>query len=197
MNKSLISFAVLALLAMFSISAEAKLFKWVDDHGETHYGEVIPPEYADRDRVQIEKGREVKNVEKPKDNTPAAKTLTPEEIEQQRHDQALLGTFSNGNEIDLARDRNLQQVDARTNSIKLRLQTAQEDLDGYQKEKNDMIKAGKPVNKILQEQIDQTAAKHAKLQDDLAKSQAEAAAIRARYDADKKRYLELTSGGAK
>lgn len=197
MIKTKILFAVLALFAVFSTAAEAKLYKWVDNKGETHYGEVIPPEYADRDRVQIEKGHEVKPTDKPKAATPTSAAKTPEDLEQERRDQALLGTFSNEGEIDLARDRNLQQVNARINSIQERLKTAQADLTAYQKEKNDMVKAGKPVDKVLQEQIDQAAAKQAKLQDDLVKSQAEAEAIKARYDADKKRYRELTSTPAK
>lgn len=189
--------AVIGLFAFFGMNAEAKLFKWVDDKGETHYGEVVPPEYADRERMQLEKGHEVKKQEKAKDTGAKEAVETPEEIEQKRRDQALLGTFSSEGEIDLARDRNLQQVNARMTSIQMRLKTAQEDLDGYQKEKDAMIKAGKPVDKVLQEQLDQAASKKAKLQDDMVKSEAEAAAIKARYAADKQRYHDLTTGGKK
>ena len=46
-----------ALCAAISMSAEAKLYKWVDDQGTTHYGETIPPEYANRDTKQLDKGR--------------------------------------------------------------------------------------------------------------------------------------------
>jgi len=195
MIKTRILFAVMALFAIFSTGAEAKLYKWVDDNGETHYGEVIPPEYADKNSVQIDKGQEVKKPEKSTDSTAKGAAEDPAESEQRRRDQALLGTFSSESEIDLARDRNLQQVDARTNSIQTRLKTAQDDLDGYQSEKDAAVKAGKPVHNILQEEIDQATAKLAKLQDELVKNQTDAAAIKARYDADKKRYHELISGG--
>jgi hypothetical protein len=40
---------------LFNVNAEAKLYKWVDDNGTTHYGEVIPPEYANKDRDSIDK----------------------------------------------------------------------------------------------------------------------------------------------
>jgi len=184
-----------AMLTLFSFGVEAKLYKWVDSKGVTQYGEVIPPEYADKNRVQFDdKGREIKKQEK----GPAAKAAvkTPEELEQERRDQALLGTFSTENEIDLARDRNLQQVNAHINGVTMRIKSAQEDLDGYQKEKEAMVKAGKPVNGILQEQIDDATAKLAKLQAELTKTQAEAAATKARYDADKQRFHELTTGAA-
>ena len=46
-----------ALCAAISMNAEAKLFKWVDKNGQTHYGEVIPPEYSDRDTKQLDNGR--------------------------------------------------------------------------------------------------------------------------------------------
>jgi hypothetical protein len=38
------------MMMAFSLSAEAKLYKWVDDKGVTHYGEVIPPEYANKEK---------------------------------------------------------------------------------------------------------------------------------------------------
>ena len=57
--------AGLLLLAAFSTTAVAKLYKWVDDKGVTHYGETIPPEYADKDNVQFDdKGRVIKRTDK-------------------------------------------------------------------------------------------------------------------------------------
>ena len=54
----------------FSLPASAKMYKWVDDKGTTHYGETIPPEYAGKDRTEINKaGREINKKE----------ILTPEE----------------------------------------------------------------------------------------------------------------------
>lgn len=183
---------VAVLTFAFSTAAEAKLYKWVDDQGVTHYGEVIPPEYTG-DKTQLDaQGREIKPEQKKAVAKPVVQGPTPAELEQKRRDKALLGSFSNVHEIDLARDRNLQQVDLRTKSIKLRMQSAKEDMAGYQKEQESIVKAGKPADKNLQQQINQTAGRITRLQDQLNKSEAEANEIRARYDADKKRYRELT-----
>jgi len=188
MVKKRILVGLTALVATFSLGAEAKLFKWVDDQGVTHYGEVVPPEYANKEQKQIEKGHEVQKQE----STKAAKHVdTPEEIEQKRHDAALLGTFTSEAEIDLARDRNLQQVNAHLNGVEMRLKSAQANVDDLQKEKDALVKAGKPVDRGLQEQLDQAQTKLAKLQDEHAKTEADAATIKARYDADKKRFREL------
>ncbi len=54
-SKLLVS--AVALSAAISLNAEAKLYKWVDDNGTTHYGETIPPEYANKEAVKLDKGR--------------------------------------------------------------------------------------------------------------------------------------------
>ncbi len=190
MTKVKIIGVTLALFAAFGGSAEAKLYKWVDDKGETHYGEVIPPEYANKDKVQFdEKGREVKKKESAKES--AKESEQQASIDQRRKDNALLNTYSNENEIDLARDRNLQQVEARINSIKSMLEHAQQDLDSYQKEAKALEKSGKKISDALQSDITDADNKLAKIKHDLAHAEEKAASVRASYEADKARYREL------
>ncbi len=185
---------LIAGFALFAVctGAEAKLYKWVDENGETHYGEVIPPEYANREAQQIEKGRVTKK-ESPKGKEiiekPAAASQA--DVDKKRRDEALLGSYSSEEEIDLARDRNLQQIDARTTGIKMRLGTAQADLQELRKEHDGLANAGKPVPKALDEEIAVAEGKVARLQGELTQSQNEAEELRARYEADKKRFREL------
>ena len=196
MTKSKILGATLVLCAVFSMSAEAKLYKWVDDKGETHYGEVIPPEYANKDKVQFDdKGRVLKEKQSEAEaNSPEGKTAEQKAaIEQHRKDKALLNTYSNEKEIDLARDRNLQQVEARINSIQLLQKSAQESLDGYRKEAS-AVTAGKQIAASLQADISAAENKMAKLKLDLDAANAKAASVRASFATDKARYRELTGG---
>ncbi|MBI1174183.1 MAG: DUF4124 domain-containing protein [Sideroxydans sp.] len=190
--------AGVVLFAAFSSSAEAKLYKWVDDRGETHYSETIPPEYANRDRIQLNKeGREIKKPD-PAENAKTGGRITPEEqaaIDQRRKDKALLDTYSNEDEIDLARNRNMQQVEARVNSIKMRVQSAQSNLDDHRKEADGFAKAGKKIPTYLQNDLADDEEKLNGLQQQLIQAQENAASIKARYDADKARYHELTRGG--
>lgn len=187
------------LFAAFSATSEAKSYKWVDEKGETHYGEVVPPEYADKDKKQInEKGREVKKKEQ-SDDTDSYKNAKEEQmaIEQRRKDKALLSTYSNENEIDLARDRNLQQVEALINSKQELLKSAQESLDGYRKEADVAKKAGKNVHTSLQADIDKAESKMMRLKQDLDKAQEKAASVKASFEADKMRYRELKGSTTK
>jgi hypothetical protein len=185
----------------FSLPASAKLYKWVDDKGVTHYGETIPPEYANKDRVELNKsGRAVKKIEIP---TPAERQAQSrakaQEIadkkdltEKKRRDMTLTSTYSNSKEIELARNRSLQQVNARINNNNSQLKMANDNLLGLHKESETYTKANKPIPASLQEEVEESQTRVDKLQKNLDKSLAEKAAVEARYDADKARYQELT-----
>jgi hypothetical protein len=177
------------------------MYKWVDDRGQTHYGETIPPEYANKDRTELGKdGRIIKKTD----------VLTPEEhraieqaevqkraedkavLEKKRRDQSLLNTFSSVKEIDLSKARNLQQVEGRINSMTVQIKMTQDTLQGHQKEADSKAKAGKKIPTSLQEDIDETQQLLEKQQLDLEKFKAEKIAVEQRYEADKVRYMELT-----
>lgn len=187
--------------ATFSLSAEAKLYKWVDNDGVTHYGEVIPPEHADKSRVELnQNGRVVKEQD----------VLTPEQrlvkeqadkkkraeeqltIERQRRDKTLINTYSNVNEIDLARSRSLQQIDARIYVIQSSIATANANLAGLQNEADGYAKRHKEIPPSLKDDLQNTQTRLDMLNKNLAQPLADKAAIEARYDADKARYMELT-----
>ena len=185
----------------FSFPVAAKMYKWVDDKGTTHYGETIPPEYANKDRSELGKsGRviEKKEVLTPEERRASeqadAKKRADEEaaLERKRRDKALVNTYSNEKEIDLARNRNLQQVEARIDSISSQLKMANDNLLAFQKEADALAKAGKKIHPSLQEDLKESQERLAKLQQDLEKAKAEKATLDARYDADKARYKELT-----
>jgi hypothetical protein len=195
MTKTKILGVALILCAVFSVTAEAKLYKWVDEKGETHYGEVIPPEYADKNRVQFDdKGRVIKEKQPEGETNKTAEQKAV--LEQRRKDKALLNTYSNEKEIDLARDRNLQQVEARINSIHLLQQSAQESLDNFRKEAN-AITAGKQIPASLQADIAAAENKVAKLKQELDAANEKAASVKANFEADKMRFRELTGSSKK
>ncbi len=192
---------VLFLGLLLTLPATAKTYKWVDDKGVTHYGETIPPEYADKDRKilgksgQVTKSIAVQTREEREANREADDKKLAEEkaaIEKKRRDDTLTSTYSNVREIDLARERNLQQVNARIANNTSQLKMATTKLSALQKEADDLTKSGKNVPFSLHEDISELQARADRLQLVLDKSLAEQAAVTARYDDDKKRYQELT-----
>lgn len=182
--------------AMLSVNAEAKLYKWVDENGVTHYGEIIPPEYAGRDAIKLEKGRTELRVDKEElKRKQAAQKIDPAaeraRIEAERHDNALLNTYSSEQEIDLARDRNLEQVKARTNSYAALLQSSKDNLVGLQKELETINQQGRKIPKSLEDDLTDAKASVIKMQNDLDTSLKEQEAVKVRYAEDKERYRKL------
>jgi Domain of unknown function (DUF4124) len=194
------------IVVSFSTTAEAKLYKWVDDKGVTHYGEVIPPEYANKSNELLsDKGRLIKRTEeinnkerRPNEQDEAKNRIDNEaKLELSRKDKALLNTFSNEKEIDLARDRNLRQVESLISSIQSLQKGAQESLMNYQQEAADRKLAGRKLPASLQADITEGADRLTKLQLDLVKAQEKAATVKANYEADKMRFRELNGSATK
>lgn len=193
---------LLALASSFAFvaPAEAKLFKWVDENGTTHYGEVIPPEYANRDSSTISsKGKVTKRSEKFDPELEHAKQVEKERkqaeaeatAEQKRRDTALLNTYSNEGEIDLALSRSLRLLEARVGSLNSMVTSAQESLDSRHKEADERTKAGKKIPQSLHDEITDAESRLERLKKDFAHSEKEVADVKARYEEDKIRYREL------
>jgi len=200
MIKFKVLFALFISLTI-SLPAMAKLYKWVDKKGVTHYGETIPPEYADRDRAVLNKsGRTTEITKVLSPDELKAQRLTEENeiakkkaaLELQRHDKMLTSTYSNVNEINLARNRSLQQVKARITNHNAQLEMANKNLLTLNQEVKSYTKEKKDIPAPLKDDIKRSKARINKLKQNLDKSLAEKAAVEARYDADKARYRELT-----
>ncbi|MFH2134242.1 MAG: DUF4124 domain-containing protein [Pseudomonadota bacterium] len=191
MMDSKVLLSVTALLAAVSLNAEAKLYKWVDENGTTHYGETIPPRYANRDTQTLEKGR-LKERESSRENLNQQTHMkTDEEIQAERRDNALINTYSSDKEIDLARDRNLQQVEARISSYTTLLKSANENLASLQQEEERIAKQNRKTPKSLMEDLENARQRIEQFQTELDTNKAELKAVRERYAADKARYREL------
>lgn len=195
MSKTRFLVASAALFAAVSFNVDAKLYKWVDREGITHYGETIPPEYANSDTKQLEKGRVVDRKDGfDVDKQNSIKVETAEDkaaFEARRRDEALLNSFTTEKEIDLSRDRSLLQIEARINSYTTMLKSANSTLDGLHKESDALTSKNRKIPQSLTDDIVEAEALVAKRQKELAMSQKEMDAVKARYEADKQRYREL------
>ena len=195
MTKTKLLVASAALCTAFCLNAEAKLYKWVDENGTTHYGETIPPEYANREAKQLEKGRitdrddtfDSVKQKSAMQNSAADKTAK----EARRRDDALMNSYSSEKEIDLARDRNLLQIEARINSYTTLLKSAQSTVSDLHSERDARSQNGKKIPQSLSDDITAAEARVESLQKDLESSKKESDAVKARYEADKQRFREL------
>lgn len=192
---------IMTIISFLAVPAGAKTFKWVDDQGQTHYGETIPPEYANKDRQTLNKSgaviksqdvltpeeRRIKEAELAKNNADAAAVR-----DQKRYDKSLTSSYSSVEEIELSRTRNIQQVNARINGLKTRLKIARDSLLALQKDSSARSKAGQKIPASLHDDIAETQSLMTHLQLDLDKQNADRLEVDARFNAEKARYKELT-----
>lgn len=195
-------FAVLSIGVGLSLPAAARTFCCTDKAGHKICGDTLPIECEDRAYKEFGKGG-VRSVEAPltaeqktQRDADAAKKKEEERIaaEQRRKDRALLNTYGSEKDIDLMRDRALSDLQAtgkqaqdKYDAAMKRKRKLDQELEFYKK---------KPVPANLKSQIKENETEIAAQQKALDDRQKEVDAVKARFEDDRKRYRELTQGGA-
>ena len=180
----------------------AKIFKWVDEKGVTHYGETIPPEYKDQAATEMSKhGITVRKLDAAPTANEARKAAEEKAIkdreekqrafEQRRRDMALMNTYTSAREIDEHRERTLQLPVQTIKGLEPRLKKAKERLVNLQSQAAALAQKGKSAEGLEQDIADEKAEIES-LKADMERSQAQIEAIKVKFDADKKRFMELS-----
>jgi hypothetical protein len=189
-----------AFLVVTAVSAE-RTFKWVDEEGNIHFGDRVPPRYANREREEInQQGRTVKVYEAPKTAEEKAEIRRQAELEAAEkegakkraiHDRSLLATYSSEEDMLMARDGKIASVDALIQLTNSRIDSSRKRLLTLETEAAEFERSGKPVPKILQSQI--TTARSQLIDNEafvIAKEK-EKQVITEKFSADISRYREL------
>lgn len=187
----LLLFSGLFLLTAFSQQAHSagRIVKWKDDKGMTHYGDSVPTQYSNHERSEISKqGITVKRF-KPINIQDQA--IVAAKQEQDKKDKALVTAFTSANEIDLARDRNLQLDMVALESLQLQKINSAKKLAENQSYANRFIKNHKPVPADLSADIKNNQAEVAKQEQLINERKAEMEKTRKRFDDDKLRFIAL------
>lgn len=170
------------------------IVKWVDDKGVTHYGDSLPPQYSGRDNsVMNSQGVTIRHNEAINHDQKSQDQAT---LDQQRRDRALLATFSNAEEIDLARDRNIQMDKTALQGLQQRMESAQQRMAANQKAARAYEQRRRRVPADLIRDIKDNQSDIAKIEDQIAQRRKNIAATQTRFDEDKRRFIELKSSEA-
>ena len=166
-----------------------RIVKWKDDKGITHYGDKIPPQYSNRESSLINK--QGITVQQNKPSVQHDEAAEQAKLEQDKKDKALLGTFTNADEIDLTRDRNLEPDLIALKSLQQDRAASQKKLDKINASAATFTKTKKPVPADIVNNINANKDELAKIDQRINDRQQAIAAIRKRFEEDKKRYLTL------
>lgn len=192
--------ATLVALAAAPASAQQGMYKCKDANGRTYYTQTPPTECLGKEMNELSKqGTLLKKREA---------ALTPEQLaareaeekrkkdeeerakEEKRKNQALLNTYASEKDIEEGRQRALRQAAEATKEIEKRIVEAQKRAEKLAGEKEFYVK--KPMPKKLQDDIKNNEIDLKGQQEALAAKKKELGDVNAKYDEDKRRYLELT-----
>jgi hypothetical protein len=190
-----------ALLVTIGSNARAALYKWTDERGVTHYSDKLPIEAVNRasselsrDGVTVRKTEPTKPVSHatPKVQDDEQQRLRLAERERQlaeRRDRALLESYTDEAEIDLAKSRAVATLDGQAQSAEAFI--AQMSKRRAELEAKKVTYAPRPVPGSIEREIETIDGEVAHQNEFIAAKRKEAAAVAARYDADKQRFREL------
>jgi hypothetical protein len=88
-------------------------YRWVDDQGVVHYGDSIPPQYAEKAHEMFNKqGVEVGHTEAQKtpEQMDAEARVHADEVKRKQHDNFLVATYQSVKDIESLRDVRLDQL---------------------------------------------------------------------------------------
>jgi len=110
------------ILVSSTFSVQAKMYKWVDDEGQMHFGDKIPPKYLVKEHDELnEQGIKIKHkaAAKTAEEKAEERRLKYEQKKaalikkrKQQRDRVLLDTYTTERDLTVARDSRLDAVDS-------------------------------------------------------------------------------------
>ena len=195
-----------AALAFAPGAAQAQSYRCVGKDGKKYYGQNIPPQCLGQPVEQLNsQGMVIKRFDPQASAADRAQREVEAEQkkkrdailkEENRRNKALLATYTSEKDIEMARKRALADNEVAVKEIDDRIAALKKRQAGLVKELEFFQGKNKPPAKL--EQDIKNAEIDLKAQEGLrAAKKKEVDSINAKYDDDKKRYIELTKGGAK
>ena len=191
-----------ALLFCAHATAQQRTYKCVDDKGKVYYTQVPPKECIGKDTQEISRQGLVSkrtesalNPEQQAAREEERKKQQEQEIaarEERRKNQALLNTYSSEKDLEDARGRALKDNEVAIQEIEKRMAGAEKRKKELEAEKEFYLK--KPMPPKLQDDIKNNEVEIRNQREVLDARKKQVANINAKYDEDKRRYLELTKG---
>lgn len=186
-----------------------KLYRWVDANGVVHYGDAIPPEYANRDRnvlnrqgvrVGFEEGEITAEERAVAEAIAAAEEQERQaRLEVARRDRMLLETYLTVADIEDLRDRRLELLESQIKVTELYLSNLRKRLVGLQAEASNFkpytTREDAPqIPDNLAVDISRTLASINLYEQTLARTRSDQRALRNSFDSDIERFKELKGG---
>ncbi|HSH27122.1 MAG TPA: DUF4124 domain-containing protein [Wenzhouxiangella sp.] len=194
---------VLPLALAASVAQAQSVYRWVDDQGETHYGQSVPPEFKDYGYVRLGPDGMVRERVEP--------ALSPEQIAERRRqraeqarqeatersqearDRMLLATYSSEEDLRKALDMQMAGLESQRTSTHMALDLVENRFETLIGRAADLSRKGQDVPERLRADIEATRAELRGLRRDLGRLEVRKQRTRDRFAANLERYRELTA----
>jgi hypothetical protein len=158
-------FLSLAVILMSSaFTAQAKMYKWVDEDGQMHFGDKIPPEYLVKEHDELNsQGVNIKH-------RPAAKTAEQKaedrrlknerkkvaliEKKKRQRDRVLLDTYTTERDLIVARDSRLDAVGSQIKLAETIISDSNNKIDTMEKQITQIRASNREVPLDLYDRVD-------------------------------------------
>lgn len=198
------SLILAALILMFNASAAfaKKLYRWVDEEGNTYFSDQVPPEHIDHRRELLsEEGRVIGVTEKAKtkeqrelDKRLAELRRAQEKIieKQQAYDKVLLSTFRSLDDLLMSIKGKSLSMEAQIKATEGNLNRIKEQLSNQQKKAAEFERNAQKVPQKLLDDILETRKQIQETQLAISKQIEKQNKMKREDEADIERYLFLT-----
>ena len=192
----MVGMCVLICVAAPGYAAEAHMYRCKDANGRVYYTDRpdVACEGGQTDEM-TKQGIVLDRPDKPLPGESAEERQA--RIARERADRALLHTYSSEQQIEAAKQRNLQTPLLAVKYAKKKLAIYTEQLTELREREAKLVETGQPVPLALIEDIDAALSDMAQVEYDLEAKQRMVDRITNRYEADKERYRELVQAQKK
>ena len=166
-----------------------KIVKWVDSNGVTHYGDKLPAQEAGRNNSEMNNQGIVtkKNAVSDKKND----VIDQQKLEQERKEKILLASYTKPEEIDLARDRNLQLDQAALQALTQQKINIANRTTRNNKTAEAILARKKPIPPYLSDELKLARTESANIDKQLAQRKLSMEATRKHYAEEKVKFIAL------
>jgi len=162
MRFALLSLSVILLSIAFT--AQAKMYKWVDENGQMHFGDKIPPQYLVKEHEELnEQGVTVKHRDAVKTAEEKAedrrleyekKQAALEEKKKKQRDRVLLDTYTTERDLIVARDSRLEAVGSQIQLAESIIKDSNNKIETMEKQVTQIKESNREVPLELYQRID-------------------------------------------
>jgi hypothetical protein len=178
-----------------------RLYRWVDDQGEVHYTDSLPPGQVERGHAEMSgegvvvetqgpaKTRE--EVQQEEELKRAREAADRARKQQEAADQALVRTYRSLDDMIMTRDGKLASIDVMVKLTRSNIRRQQDSLRGLRGDAANLERSGKPIPKPLSVSIAKAEQSIRDAYATMVAREQEKQEVVARFAADMRRFREL------